>query len=144
MASGDKVSDGSPRDGDVALTTCLKRSRFLPKMDVKGEVKSPPSSSPFPALTPAPQAGESISHADKMEPSEDSYVPRFNGVLVGATEEESSSMDAEEEEGEDVVVKEFDVFINPSIDAETKVLANFIRSFSSFLYQGFRNMGTFG
>ncbi|KAI0504905.1 hypothetical protein KFK09_015859 [Dendrobium nobile] len=96
-----------------------KQSRFGPKMKGKGKVKAEPSLTPYPAPTPAPPAAESIPYSNKMELSEDSPVPHSNGVNDAAVNAESTSMDVEEEE--DAVVREFDVYVHPSLDSDTKL-----------------------
>ncbi|XP_020578730.1 DNA-directed RNA polymerase III subunit RPC5 isoform X2 [Phalaenopsis equestris] len=96
-----------------------KPSRFQPKVKGKDKVKAEASSSPLLALTRMPPAAESISHSVKMEPSEVAFVPYCNGVNRTTNGVESSSMDIEDEE--DVVVQELDVYINPYLDADTKL-----------------------
>ncbi|KAH0458813.1 hypothetical protein IEQ34_011627 [Dendrobium chrysotoxum] len=114
MGAGDELFDDSSMDIDVVLGP-PKPSRFGPKIKGKGKVKAEPSLTPY----PAPPAAESIPYSDKMEPSEDLPVPHSNGVNAAAVKAESNSMDVEEEE--DAVVREFDVYINPCLDADTKL-----------------------
>ncbi|KAG0474131.1 hypothetical protein HPP92_015988 [Vanilla planifolia] len=113
MAAGDDLFDIS-----VARP---KPSRFQPSIKGRGKVKLEPTPSVPLATASAPLESESPSHAVKAEPLANlptSNSAFFNGVDGDETETSSITMDVEEE---DVVVKEFDVYINQSLDAHTKL-----------------------
>ncbi|KAK8968639.1 hypothetical protein KSP40_PGU001647 [Platanthera guangdongensis] len=119
----DELFDDSSIDLEVARAP-PRPSRFQPK--IKGKVKvepSPPQSqsqSQSWAPKPTPLAEESPSQIDGIEASKDPTTPHLvvgNGAITTNPENEISSM----EEDEDVIVHEFDVYINPSLDADTKL-----------------------
>lgn len=115
----DELFNDSSIDLDVAHAL-PRPSRFQPKIKGKVKVESsqPQLQSQSWALKPTPVAAKSPSHIVGFEALKNPTIPHSvlgNGSTTANPEAEISSMD------EDVVVQEFDVYINSSLDADTKL-----------------------
>ncbi|KAJ0989486.1 hypothetical protein J5N97_007842 [Dioscorea zingiberensis] len=91
-------------------------SRFQPKL--KGKLKAEPVDTPLPPRIPIKMEEatlEDLTPGPAPAPSFAS-VPTFNGIL---DEDPINLMDIDD--GEDRVIKEIDVFLNPSLDDHTKL-----------------------